>query len=173
MSFIKQAIADAKESEVAPEGTYDLRVHSAEEHVKQGADKATSVKCVILFETGDGNYMPINHYIPLVTGDEEDDDKSSAEQKVNNKLVMQKRFLELFNVSYQDDGFDPDDIAGATAEGVGVIQDIQEKNNLTGEVYATPFVSNKIRLPKSKSEEKTDKKSQGKKVAGKTVTKKR
>jgi hypothetical protein len=149
MGFIKQAIADAKESEAVPEGEYDLRIISAVLHKKKGTEDGDiygSVKCVIGIDSADHpNAAPFQHYVPLVTGEEDD------AGKVNMKLVMQRRFLELFNIPYEDDGFDPDDMPGATCTGKLGQEMVEEGAN--GQKLESPYPRNNLILPRLKSEE--------------------
>lgn len=108
MPFINSKAASAVEPQTQPEGVYDLVVKKADIHRGKESGK-DSIRTIIGIE-GVPNAADFFHYVPLVH--EEDD-----EEKANNKLLMQKRFLAVFNIPFNDDGFNTDDFIGAAGRG--------------------------------------------------------
>jgi len=104
MPFVKQAISKAKESTICPEGLHDLRCVKAE-LCRNKADNRDMVKIVLVVDDED-DCQPIVHYLNMTDGKEE---------YAGLHLLGQKRFFVCFNVKFEDDGFDPDDIVEATA----------------------------------------------------------
>lgn len=109
MPFIKSGAANAVEPQVQPEGVYDLVVKKAELYKGKESGKE-SIRTIIGIE-GVQNAADFFHYVPLINGSEED------EKKVNDKNLMQKRFLDMFNIAYTDEGFELDDFIGARGRG--------------------------------------------------------
>lgn len=110
MPFVEQAIADAKEGHLCSEGKHDLRCIKAE--LKKSKDGSRDiVQCTIIVEDEDENCIPITHVLVLTKPDDE---------YANLHLVGQKRFFEAFKIPYEDNGFNPDDIASTTATGIMV-----------------------------------------------------
>lgn len=108
MPFIKVAL-DAQEALIAPEGRYPLRIIK-QEMAKTG-DKSKipgepMIKVMIANEEPGANYAPVFHQLMIITG------KTPDENKQMYKLNIQ-RFLALFNIPGQPDGFDTDDFVGA------------------------------------------------------------
>lgn len=136
MAFIKTAL-DAKESEIAPEGEYDLRIVKVEE--KKTGDKSKipgepMIQCTIRIEEPNSNYSLFNHTLMIVTK------KTPDENKDMYKLNIQ-RFLETFNIPHEDTGFDTDDLQGA--EGRCMVTQKDGDDGVT---------RNQLRLPRLKGE---------------------
>ena len=104
MSFIEVAIAEAREPTVQPEGAYDLVIEKADLYKKDGSDK-TSVRCIIGFDEVP-EAANIFHYQSLPG-------PSDDAEKVNNKLLMLKRFLTAFSIPFEGNGFAVEDCVGA------------------------------------------------------------
>ena len=135
MPFIEQAVADATEGYFVDEDEYDLRIVSVEE--KDSKKGKPMLECVIeIVDHPDAE--PIFHYVNLVHPDD-------SEKARKFKLRMTRRFLEVFGVPYQDDGFDSDDLQGAEGRCV-VFQ--QERVDENGEAFNPPEFSHALRLPK-------------------------
>ncbi len=140
MPFIEQALADAKEDVTVPEAEYDLEIISTETKVSKkaaAAGKTTDnmVACVIAIRSDDyPNAAMIFHHIMLVT---------DPNYEWNHLWLRdQKRFLVVFSVPFEGNGFDTDDLQGCTGRClVGV-----EKNERGEDV-------NVLRLPRVKDEE--------------------
>lgn len=108
MPFIKMAL-DAKEALIAPEGRYPLRIIKVE--MAKSGDKAKipgepMIKIMISNEEPGANYAPVFHQLMLIT------DRTPDDNKQMYKLNIQ-RFLALFNIKGDGDGFDTDDFVGS------------------------------------------------------------
>lgn len=98
MPFIEMALGDAKEKKLLDEGNYELTVSS----INKGGDHST----VFVLEAEDPEYRSISHFLNHVRPDDDED-------KANYKLVMTVRFLDKFNVPYEENGFRTEDFLGA------------------------------------------------------------
>ena len=160
MPFIEQAVADATEGYFVDEDEYDLRIVSAEE--KDSKKGKPMIECVIeIVEHPDAE--PVFHYVNLVHPED-------SEKARKFKLRMTRRFLEVFNVPYQDDGFDSDDLNGA--EGRCVVYQ-QERVDENGNALDPPEFSHALRLPKfggAEEEEVEVRARPGAKTTAKTTT---
>lgn len=123
MPFIDMGdqFAKAKETPLAPEGQYDLKVHSlSEDKVPEQKD---NLVIDIRFEAED--YLPIRHWIALpIPGKDKRNDEEKGHKPgttAHTKMLMAKRFCYLFKIPYTDTGFNTDDFLGARAR-VGVTQ---------------------------------------------------
>lgn len=110
MGFIEAALGDAPEEQLPPEGAYDLRIV----HKATGTNKAETrkqVKVLVRIEA-DEDYQPINHYLTFPNDEDWQDRPDTA------KLMLRgiNRFLEVFNVPNQANGFNDDDLDGATGK---------------------------------------------------------
>lgn len=135
MPFIKVALKDAQESEVVPEGEYDLRIAKAEDKDSKKGNPMTQVMIVI---DGHPNAQPVNHFLLYPT-------KNDDENITNLRLRDTRRFLELFGIEWTPDGFDTDDLVGATARGF-----LGQEEGDDGNMY------NRLRPPRLKTEEKEE-----------------
>lgn len=106
MGFIEAAIQDAKEKEAVEEGVYEVVISAADMHKSEASGK-DSVRCILEIPSNP-DASGIFHYIALPHADDDS-------EKRNNKLVMMKKFLELMGVPFEGNGFDTDDLMGATA----------------------------------------------------------
>ena len=107
MSFIEMAFKDAKEKECVPEGMYVLR---AEDYTAYEDDNGEISRISVRHSIeGEPSAKAVFHNLWFPR-------KGDDPEKVNNKLVFIKRYLELFNVPYKDGGFEPEEIPGSTAE---------------------------------------------------------
>lgn len=117
----------AKETPLAPEGDlYDLICDEAK--YEDGKDY---IEVPIRFETSE--YRPMRHFLNLprdADANRDNDRGVPAGTTRKNKQIMIKRFYYLFNISYSDEGFDTDLIAGARAR-AGVSQsDADDRGNI-------------------------------------------
>lgn len=141
MPFINANLNDAVESEAVPEGTYEVRNHSADiRQSKKGGKDMIVVTSVI----EDGEYphaAPIMTYLSLPHPDDE-------ERSANFKLLQLRRFCEVFDIPFEDNGFDSDDIAGTTAE-IAIAQDMIRPNGPDGQpdMSKAEFPVNRLVLP--------------------------
>jgi hypothetical protein len=144
MPFIQMPMNEAHESEAVPEGMYDLRIHSAEVKDSESSGKPM-VECLMVIEATEFPHAaPITFYLPLI----HPDDKPSAR---NFKLVQAARLCTAFGVPFEDNGFDTDDLVGATAN-VLLKQETVDKDR-DGNPRPDPFTRNVIALPRLPSEE--------------------
>jgi|SRR5712664_132990 len=140
MPFISAPVADAREDELVPEAQYDLTIESADEQdSKKGKPQ---IMCMITVDNPPSTVSspaPIFHYISLPHPD--DEPKASR-----FKLRMIRRFLEVFNIPFEDNGFDSDDLQGAKGSCLVAQQEIMRDEKPTGEYSHT------LRLPKFANE---------------------
>jgi hypothetical protein len=141
MPFIEQAVSDATEDELVPEGEYELRIvaHETKEN-KAGTGELIQVQIEIM-DPPDGikSPAPIFHYLSLAGPNDEPKSKSF-------KLRMQRRFLECFSIPFEGNGFNDDDFDGATGRCLVTQQEIVRNEQPTGEY------SHALRLPKFRNE---------------------
>jgi len=131
MPFIKQAL-DAKEPESAPEGERDLRIVKVDDETP--TKKGDPMITVTIKIQDEENFALFNHWILLVGP------KIKKENHEMYKLNIQ-RFLQVFDIPYEDDGFDSDDLQGATGR-CFLVEDEGDDG----------IIRNKLRLPKLVSE---------------------
>jgi len=116
-----EEFAKAKETPLAPEGQYDLKLHALSEDKVPGLKNNLVVD--IRFETED--YLQFRHWISLPIP--EKDARNDAEKghdpgtTAKSKMLFAKRFCYLFRIPYTDTGFNTDDFLGATTR-AGVTQ---------------------------------------------------
>lgn len=142
MPFISQALSDAKELDVVPEGEYDLRVVSCEVvQVKRGKNEGKDqIRAIIAVESSEyPNARSIYHFMSLA--DANDDDRSR-----NGKLISQKRFCHTFNIPFEVNGWNTEDAVGATSRA----RLTQEVNEESGET------SNRMVLPRLAEDDVTE-----------------
>lgn len=154
MARIALNVTDAVESEIVPEGEYDLRIVRAVDGPSKDGTR-TNIKVTIAIESADHpNAQPITHYLSTP----KDDD---ADNTVNFMKLNIARFCQAFGIDYDDDGFDTDDFEGKTATLPVRIEETQNKNKI-----------NTLVLPRLEvAEEKA--KPVDKKMAGKTAPRRR
>lgn len=129
MSFIKLDLEGVNESEPVPEGEYELRIIKSEDTESKKGNPMTVV--TIKIEDGEfPNPSLVYHYITYPTEDLPDNQKYM-------RLLDIKRFLTLFEVGFQDGGFDSEDLLGQTAKGM-LIQEEGEDG----------IIRNRLRLPR-------------------------
>lgn len=130
MAFISAKLDDTvAEPKAVPEGEYALRIMKAERSKSKNGNDMT---VVVIRVEDDPNAALIYHYILDVTKD------MPADQKAMRALEL-KRFLQTFGVPFQIDGYDPEDLPGATAN----VMLVQEEGD-------DGVVRNRLRLPRLK-----------------------
>jgi len=137
MPFIDVKLDQDYEDKPVPEGRYDLTVTAAEEMVSKNSG-ADMVRCIISID-GEDKSSPIFHYLVFPVGKKVASERGVDEDeqdKVRNKMRGITRFLHAFNISFEKKGFNTEDLIGATAQDIPVIQDEYEGN-----------VSNSMKLP--------------------------
>ena len=132
MSFLQvEGLGDDYEDEAVPEGSYNLRIVDT----REGRNKAdTCDQLTVLISVDDDefpNSKTIFHYLTF-PGEADDDNVK------RNKMRNVTRFLKLFDVPYEKDGINSEDMVGNTADCV-----------LTQEEYEGN-ISNRLRLPSTR-----------------------
>lgn len=124
-------IADAKLPDVAPEDRYSLQVIGAEHKKSNKGKLMTEIRIKIM---GEERYKELRHYIM--------DELPEDPEKAEGAQWRAQRFLDLFSIPYDDEGFDTEDFAGATAENVLVTVNEPQADPETGVV--TGFRANQM-----------------------------
>lgn len=132
MSFLQvEGLGDDYEDEAVPEGSYNLRIVDT----REGRNKAdTCDQLTVLISVDDDefpNSKTIFHYLTF-PGEADDDNVR------RNKMRNVTRFLKLFDVPYEKNGINSEDMVGNTADCV-----------LTQEEYEGN-ISNRLRLPSTR-----------------------
>src|SRR6185437_1130137 len=145
MPFINAAMNEAVEAEVVPEGEYHIRNHEAEMATSKKGSQMIKVLSVI--ESPDyPNAAPIMTYLAL-PGDD-DEPKSAA-----FKLLQLRRFCECFEIPFEENGFDTDDIAGSEGDCLVKQETFQPLlPDGSPDTSKEPFTSNKLALPRLRTE---------------------
>lgn len=112
MAFVKAAIADAREPELVPEATYKLEILS---HKCYGADNQqvdddgdpARIQTVIRIDSDDHPNAELVYHTIWLKGKEEFQATTMRDLR---------RFLHCFEVPYEEDGFNPEDLDGANGE---------------------------------------------------------
>lgn len=126
---------------IAPEGEYDLMVSK----FTHNTDNGKNMLVVDMAFEGAEDYQNIRHFMPLPDGqndskkDEEKGNKPGTTAKF--KMLNIKRFCFLFDIPFNETGFDTDDLMGARAR-AHVVQ--SEYTNNSG----ATVINNKINLPR-------------------------
>lgn len=118
-------VKDYKEDVLPPEAQHDLRCKDIVEHTKKdeyGNEFISSYRVMVTVEgkTPEGdNYAPIFHYLamPSQERDTANDEAKSLDPGTTTRMKMLniRRFLELFQIPYSAEGFNSEDVVGATA----------------------------------------------------------
>ena len=122
MPFIEmgEEFAKAKETPLAPEGQYDVKIHALSE------DKVPGQKNNLVIDIRfDEDYTPFRHWValPIPDKDARNDQEKGHDPgtTAKTKMLMAKRFCYLFNIPFSDTGFNTDDFLGATVR-AGITQ---------------------------------------------------
>ncbi len=108
-----EEFANAKETPLAPEGQYDLKIHALSE------DKVPGLKNNLVIDIRfDGeDYMQFRHWValPIPEKDARNDQEKGHDPgtTAKTKMLMAKRFCYLFGIPYTDTGFNTDDFLGS------------------------------------------------------------
>ena len=131
MGFVEVPLGAAQEAEAVPEGEYDLRVAKFDETTSKAGN--AMYKAIIIIESKyHPNPQPIVEYFTLPNGKDD--------EHANMKMLNIKRFLAVFNVPFEESGFNDEDVPGALGK-CHVVNDTYEPDD--GE----PREQNKLRLP--------------------------
>jgi len=111
MPFIEADLGQDYEQEAVPEGRYDLRITDA----RDGRNKKdTADLTMVMIKIEDKEYpqaATVFHYLNYAS-------ESDTEQSRQMKMMMLTRFLVLFGVKFEKDGFNSEDLPGCTAKEV-------------------------------------------------------
>lgn len=131
MAFINAKLDDSvKEGEIVPEGEYDLRIVKASRKETKKGDREMTVVVIKIDDPEYPDAPPIMQYlVDSKSGDDSD--------QVRMRSVELKRFLQAFGVAMQADGYDDEDLPGATAKCMVVQEEGDDK-----------VIRNRIRLPR-------------------------
>lgn len=144
MPFINAAMADAKESETVPEGNYHVRNHSAEEKDSKSGKPMIVVTSII--ESDDyPNAAPIVTYLNIPS--DNDEPKAAA-----FKLLQLRRFCECFEIPFDDNGFDTDDIAGSEADVDISVEMYRPMVDGKPDMSRAEIATNRLNLPRLRNE---------------------
>lgn len=111
MSFIEIPLEGTMEEQTVPENTYSVRVESADEKTNNETGRF-SIMCIIRVEDppeDNPNPATIFHFLNIPNNGDE-------KKAVDFMMLEIKRFLVAFDVPFEGNGFNPEDIPGSTAE---------------------------------------------------------
>jgi hypothetical protein len=129
MSFVKINLNGVKEPEIAPEGEYDLRIVKVKDDETSKGEPMTTLT-IRIEDPEVKNPAPFQHFITYPNGGEYDEMRG----------LEIKRLLNLFDVGFDEGGFDSDELLGKTARCL-VIQEESKKDGV---------VRNRMKLPRLK-----------------------
>lgn len=132
MPFVKLALDTVTEPESVPEGAYDLRITKVKDTESKKGNPMTVIT-IRIEDAGIKNPAPITHYMTYP------DDDLPEEQK-NFRLLDIKRFLSVFGIPFDPNGFETESLEGATAHKAMVIKEVGDDN----------IERNRLRLPRLK-----------------------
>lgn len=141
MPFIDVPLSDAKEGKPVPEGEYELRIISAEREIskaakERGEEDPNMTHVMIVIEDGEyPNALPMHEYLLDVSEDDEESIKNMRELNI-------ARLLQVFDVPYEANGYDSDDLPGATGRCLVILAPAQGQYD----------ERNELRLPRLKGE---------------------
>lgn len=119
MSFVDLGteFGDTEETEVVAEGRYNLTVRDML-YVNEG--EKNHIRVILNHDDAPiPNASNIFHYIALPKPDDDD-------EKRKMKMLMTKRFLFWFAIPFEGNGFDMNDIEGASGSNIPVVQETYE-----------------------------------------------
>jgi len=128
VSFVKIDLTKSKEPEIVPMGEYDLRVVKVMDTETKKKDPMT-VLTIKIETTEVPNPAPVQHFITYPNGGQWDD----------MRALEIKRILTLFDVRFDEAGFDSNDLLGQT----GRCMVVQEEGD-------DGVMRNRLKLPRLK-----------------------
>jgi hypothetical protein len=131
LAFIKADLKDVKEAAAVPEGEYALRILKVEEGESKKGNQMLTLT-IKIEDSGIKNPAPMRHWIVLP-------DSSTPDDQVQMRNLELKRLLAAFGIKEDGEGFDTDDLTGATGRGF-----VAQEEGDDGSVY------NRLRLPRLK-----------------------
>lgn len=163
MSFIEMpGLGDIKEQRIADENTYDLIITAKESYAKTPENERVApgtegfaavmedalnyvIHVTIAFD-GEPDLQPFSHWVTLPVPLDEPD-------KVKGKIRRLKRFLLLTKTPFDQNGFDEDDLFGATFSAFVTSEEMTDRDNqpMTDGSGAPRFV-NRLIVPRFKED---------------------
>ena len=142
MAFIEvKGLGDDYEDRPVPEDTYTLRIRQIKE---QTAKDGVSDQIVVIIEIDSAEFpdaASIFHYLTFPSGEDSDDVRRT-------KMRMNARFLKLFDVPFEKNGLNSEDMVGCEADDVLVKKsEIMEKLE-DGSLKGTGAFRNEIVMPR-------------------------
>lgn len=131
MGFVKIGLDNVREPECVPEGEYALRVVKVEDRESKKGSPMT-VLTIRIEDAPIPNPAPVMHYIVPPSDD------APADQ-AHFRVLDIKRLLAVFNIPYDERGFDSADFQGASAKCM-LVQETGDDN----------VVRNRLKLPRLK-----------------------
>lgn len=126
MSFIPVDVTGTQEPKAVSNGRYDLSISSAEETLSR--EKKKPMVVVYINIEGHADAPNVRHNISLPA---EGDEAKSREFK----MLLLKRFLNLFKIPYDKNGFNVEDFVGARADNAELkLTEVDEKGNQYNEL---------------------------------------
>lgn len=136
MAFITVPMDKGKEQTVAPEGEYEMVVRKVITDKPSKAGKPM-IRCLMAF-VGRPDLSPFTHFINLPVPEDSEDMVAARVRDV-------RRFCSAFNVPVHDNGFDSDDLPGASGWCRVSVETVERGSGET-------FESNRLLLPRVKEE---------------------
>jgi hypothetical protein len=140
MPFINANLEDVQEQKAAPNGSYELQITGAvqaETGEKSKHPGAPMIKVSLGFTDPEVNAPVITHYITLPY---EGDDNAAF------KLLMLKRFMSAFGLSWSADGIDTEALAFDMIGRTAVLEVGQTEPNENGDIF------NNVKIPRLRDE---------------------
>lgn len=125
MAFIPVDVTGTTEPKAVANGRYDLSISSAEEGLSK-EKKKPQVVCYVNIE-GHPEAPNVRHNISIPAAGDEDKSKVF-------KMLLLKRFLTLFKIPYDANGFNVEDFIGARASAELILTEVDEKGNQYNEI---------------------------------------
>lgn len=137
MAFIPINVTGTQEPKAVSNGRYDLSISSAEETLSKEKKKPMIVAYLNI--EGHVDAPNVRHNISLPT---EGDEPKSKEFK----MLLLKRFLTLFKIPYDANGFNVEDFVGARADNAELkLTEVDEKGNQYNEVMLPRMASEPVK----------------------------
>lgn len=130
--FIPLDVTGVQEPKAVGNGRYDLSISSAEE-----TRSKNNKPMIVVYVNIDGHpdSPAIRHNVSLV------EDKDEAKTKVF-KMLLIRRFLTLFKIPYDSNGFNVEDFVGARADNAELkLGEVDEKGNQYNELVLPRMAS--------------------------------
>lgn len=125
MPFIPVDVTGTTEPKAVNNGKYSLSISSAEETLSR--EKKKPMVLVFINIDGHPDAPNVRHNMSLPA---DGDEPKSREFK----MLLLKRFLTLFKIPYDKNGFNVEDFIGATAEAELKLTEVDEKGNQYNEL---------------------------------------